>query len=164
MSQLRGLGQAFPALAASSGTSMASVGRTRRNPPTQLRATAIQRCQSSASTGIAGGGHPPESPSATALPSTSQSRWQNRFASGADSSHPEAACSGGLAAATTATPGGSSRSPTVRSSTTRSNAACTAGGAVEISSKNKTPPPAAARRWAHLGGAKSTRAVPCRRG
>ena len=107
---------------------MASVGRTRKNPPTQLRATLIQRSQPSGSGAICGDGHPPASPSATALPSIAQSRWQNRLARGAESSHPDAACSGGLAAATTATPAGSSRSPTVRSSTTRSRAACTAGG------------------------------------
>ncbi len=53
MSQLRGLGQARPALAASSGTASASVGLP-EEPPTQLRVAWAQRCQPSARTGAAG--------------------------------------------------------------------------------------------------------------
>ena len=45
MSQVRGLGHARPAPAASSGTSSASAGRTVTNPAIQLRTTATRRSQ-----------------------------------------------------------------------------------------------------------------------
>ena len=157
MSQVRGLGQARPAPAASSGTASASIGRTVTNPAIQLRTIGTARSHPCGSAGGAGVGQPAEKPSATVRASTGQSRWQKRFARGGESSHPSAACSAGLAAATTDTWSGRRRSPTVRSRTTRSSAACTAGGAVETSSKNTTPSPALASATAHDGGANETR-------
>ena len=160
MSQVRGLGQARPAVAASSGTSTASVGRTRMNPPTQLRATTIQRSHLSGKHGIRGVGHPPESPSATALPSIVQSRWQSRFARGAESSDPDAACSGGFAAATTATPAEQLRSPTYPLEHHPQQGGLHSGRGGGDLVENRMPSPAVASRWAQRGGAKSTREDP----
>ena len=105
MSQVRGLGQARPAPAASSGTASASSGRTVTKPAIQLRAdrrsAAPSRRRSAGGRGVrpAAG----EAVGDRARASTGQSRWQKRLASGGDRSQPSAACSGGLAAATTAT-------------------------------------------------------------
>ena len=156
ISQLRGLGQPRPALLPSSRIATARPGRTETNADTRPRPAASRESHPSGRTGTTGAAQPALSPSANACASTGQSRWQNRFASGADRSQPPAANSGGLAAAIITTSSGSARSPTTRSSTTRSSAACTAGGAVEISSRNRTPRPCSARLRAHRGGAKTT--------
>ena len=74
MSQLRGLGQARPLLAASFGTATASGGRTLTKPATQLRAIGTDCSQPAGSSGMAGVPQPLVNPSAIRRASLGQSR------------------------------------------------------------------------------------------
>ena len=87
--------------------------RARRNPATSTSSSARRRSYPRGTSWTGSEGHRPlTSPSLYTSRGSAQSRWMNRDAVGAASSHPAAATSEGFAAATNATVSGSCSAPT----------------------------------------------------